>query len=332
MTRVKIAELSCYLPERIVTNEAIEERVNAKKKFLAAGVLEKLFGIEERRFAAKKEQVSDLAVRAALPIVEKVGHANIDLLIFAAASADLIEPATSNIIQFKLGLSCPCMDLKNACNSFVSAMQTASAYIQAGMYENVLIVNGEKLSDAINFDIVDEPHLMRALASFTLGDAGSAALLTKSTGEEGLHYQEFMTSGQHWDLCTIQGGGSMYPRDSSKLFFEGKTAALKDAIMTHSRGFVNKAFKKLGWKASQINHLFTHQVSKNTFKIIADSTQVPLAACVSVFEKFGNTAAASIPLAISCAQQRNLLQPGDKIAIIGLAAGLSTSIQFMTWG
>src|SRR5262245_10010432 len=101
MKRAAITDVSSHVPARIVSNGEIEERV----RFLAPGSLKRLFGIEERRFAAD-EQVSDLAVAAARPIVDRIGAKNIDYLIFAAASADLIEPATCNIVQYKLGLRC----------------------------------------------------------------------------------------------------------------------------------------------------------------------------------------------------------------------------------
>jgi len=331
MKRSKLAQVATYAPHRIVTNEEIQRRVNKKNSLLEDGVLKKLFGISERRFAESGEQVSDLAVKAASEIVEEVGRENIDFLIFAAACSDLIEPATSNIIQNKLGLTCPCMDIKNACNSMVSAIHTADAFIKAGAYKNILIVNGEKLSDAINFDVQNHEHLLKSLPAYTLGDAGSAVLIQEAGEDEGIFHQEFLTVGKHWDLCTIQGGGSMYPRDVSKLYFEGKTAELKDAIVTNSRSFINSTLDKFGWERESIDHVFTHQVSKNTFKVVAEKTNLNLAKFVSTFENFGNTAAASIPLAIRCAQERNELKKGNKILVLGLAAGLSVSVQLMIW-
>ena len=180
MKRAKIADLSVYHPERVVTNHELEMRLNNQSTRLPAGSLERLFGIRERRFAASDEQVSDLAVRAAKPIVERTGINNIGYLIFASACSDLIEPATANIVQFKLGLDCPAMDVKNACNSFTTGLMIASNLIATGMCENVLVVNGEKLSDTILFDLKNEEQLSRRIAAFSFGDAGAAALLSAS--------------------------------------------------------------------------------------------------------------------------------------------------------
>ncbi len=331
MKKTKISELSVYLPERAVSNLEIEERVNAQRQILPPGALQRLFGIEERRFAAKGEQVSDLAAKAARPIVEKVGAANIEYLIFAAACADLIEPATCNIVQHKLGLHCPAMDMKNACNSFTSAVMTASSLISAGMYDNVLVVNGEKLSDAIRFEFDDEAQLTRHLAGFSLGDAGAAALVSKSDDASGICFQKFLTNGEHWELCTIKGGGSMYPHDVSKNYFEGQTVALKDVLAEIAEAFFRQCLDESGWQAHEIQHLFTHQVSVGTTRLIGQLTKVNPSTVEEVFPKYGNTAAAAIPLAMHQRLSRGEIHKGDKIAWVGLAAGVSVSVQLMVW-
>jgi len=331
MTRSYIKEIATYVPERRVSNSELIALIDTDKNYLSDGTLEKLFGIKERRFAKKDEQVSDLAVGAAKQILDKVDKNEIDFLIFAAACSDLIEPATSNIVQSKLGLNCPCIDLKNACNSVVSAMQAADAYIKAGVYKNILIVCGEKLSDGINYQIEDLPHLKRAMASLTLGDAGAALLMSASEDKSGLYLQKFMTEGSQWGLCTIKGGGSMFPHDSSKNYFEGKTAELKDAMIDHCKSFVDAALEQSEWEIDEIDHVITHQVSKQIFNVIAENTGLERNKIIQTFENYGNTAAASIPLAITEGLKSSKIKKGDKVAIIGLAAGLSVSVQMLIW-
>ena len=329
MKKTKIAAISHYLPENIISNIDFHKKHKGLGKNLQPDIIQKIFGIEERRFAHNSQQVSCMAAQAAQPIVEKVGKKNIDLLIFAAACADLIEPATSNIVQHKLGLGCPVMDIKNACNSFVTAMQVGSAFIQSGMHQNILIVNGEKLSDCINYEINCQVKMQRHLAAFSFGDAGTAALLSPAENGSGLFYQKFLSIGKHWGLCTIRGGGSLHPHDLSKTYFEGETATLKDVILLEAKDFIQDCFKESGWDGKNIDHLFTHQVSMETIKIVADATGAPLEKCVNIFPKYGNTAAASIPLSISLNKKK--LKKGDKIAIIGLAAGISVSVQLLIW-
>ncbi len=331
MIRTKIVAIDSYLPGRIVSNEELVNEVNGNNEILPENVFERLFGIEERRFAAKEEQVSDLAVKAAEKILTDENRKEIDFMIFAAACADLIEPATANIVQTKLGLKCPCIDLKNACNSVVSAIQTADAFIKAGVYKNIMIVNGEKPSDAINMHVENLEHLKKALASFTLGDAGTAMIMSESNDESGIYYQEFMTEGSLWEMCTIKGGGSLHFNDSTKFYFEGKTAELKDAMVLHSKDFINKALAQSGWDLDSFDHVFTHQISAQTFSVIADNTNLDESKFEKIFEKYGNTVSASIPLSIVEAIKSGKLKKGNRIAIIGLAAGLSASVQTMIW-
>lgn len=326
---MKIAAVSHYLPENIVSNKNFNERQKGFGKNIQPEIMQKIFGIEERRFAHIDEQVSCMAAKAAEPIVKKVGKKNIDLLIFAAACSDLIEPATSNIVQYKLGLECPVMDIKNACNSFVTAIQVASAFMKSGMYKNILITNGEKLSDSINYHIESQEQLQKHLAAFSFGDAGTSILLSPSENGSGVHFQKFLSIGKHWELCTIKSGGSMFPHDLSKTYFEGHTSKLKDVILLEAKEFIQSCFKESGWTGEDIDYLFTHQVSVDSIKIVSDATGVPLDKCVNIFPKYGNTAAASIPLSISLNQSK--FKKGDKVAVIGLAAGISASVQLFVW-
>jgi len=329
--RASIKHISSYLPERVVSNEEIEGRINKSEVWLPPGCLERLFGIQQRYYADDDQQTSDLAAFAASSIVTKVGEASVDCLIFASACSDVIEPATANIVQQKLGLTCPVMDIKNACNSFVNGIQVASSFVQSGVYKNVLIVNGEILHHAIRFDLAPDEDISRRLASYTFGDAGAAVLVSESNDESGMYYQKFKSNGEHWRLCTILGGGSLYPHDPDKYYFEGFTSELKNQLIEESKGMVEDALCATGWKATDIAHVFTHQVSMNTFDVVAQHAGVCKTKFRSIFQETGNTAAASIPLAMHRAVQNGNLRKGDKVLIIGLAAGVSISIQLMIW-
>ena len=343
------SDIATYVPERKVCNAEIEDRVNHRKKLLPEGGLLRLFGCETRYYAAENEQTSDLAAKAALPIVEKYGRNNIDFLIFASASSDLLEPATANIVQQKLGLRCPVMDVKNACNSFVSGLQTADAMIRAGFYAQILIVTGEKLSSVINFDIQNGEHLRRSLAAFSLGDAGTAVLVTRNAAytegvesrvsssvsnpvyQSGIKKQSFMTLGEYWDLCTVKGGGSMFSHDISKNFFEGRTKELGTVIRREAKGFLHNFFVAENTPPQYFDHIFTHQVAESTFDLISEEMNLPPDRISRTFREYGNTAAASIPLSIHKSLKNNTLHRGDKVLILGLAAGVSVSVQSLIW-
>lgn len=329
MRQAFIADLAVFLPERLVTNNEIESQINLNGEPFQEGMLKKLFGCEKRYFADENTQVSDLATLAGNIIKNRTDHP-IDLLIFAAASSDLIEPATANIVQQKMGLVCPVMDIKNACNSVVTAIEAASAFVSSGMYNNVLIVNGEKLSEVINFNPRNYEHMLECLSGYSLGDAGSAILINSIEGSP-IHFQKSISWGEHWELCTVAGGGSRAFRDPSRYYFEGKTAGLRDVFLEKALPYVLERMNESDWEIEEIDCLITHQVSKSSTDKIASSIGIPLEKCMNTFEHYGNTAAAAIPLALHRAVTEKRIKKGDKVMIIGLAAGISASIQLITW-
>jgi 3-oxoacyl-(acyl-carrier-protein) synthase III len=324
-----ISDLAVYLPKRLVSNHELESQIKVCGKPMRNGILENLFGSRERYFADKNTQVSDLAANAGQLIVKRTNR-KIDLLIFAAASSDLIEPATSNIVQQKIGLTCPVMDVKNACNSVTTAIQTATAFVSSGMYNNVLIVNGEKLSEVINFNPRDNEHLMNCFAGYSLGDAGAAILISDKGGSP-IHFQRAISWGEHWGLCTVKGGGSQSFRNAESYYFEGKTTEMRKVFTKKALPYIKSALDQSEWKMEDVDCLITHQVSKATVEYIANTLDVPLEKCINVFDLYGNTAAASIPLAMNYAVKNNKLSKGDKLMLIGLAAGISVSVQLITW-
>jgi 3-oxoacyl-[acyl-carrier-protein] synthase-3 len=327
----KISAIAGYAPERIVLNREIENIVNEKDELLGCGSIERLFGVKERRFAKCGEQVSDLATSAAKQILAAIDPSTIDCLIFAAASSDLIEPATANIIQSKLGITCAAFDVKNACNSFVTAMHVANAFIVAGNFKKILLVNGEILSHAIKFKLDNKEELVKRLAAYSLGDAGAAALMEPSDDESGIYSQKMISFGQHWGLCVIPGGGSMFPHDGSKTYFEGKTSEMLHVFIENKGQIAEKCLEETGWKLKDIDHFFMHHVSKKTFDVVAFALGISTDRFYNVIQDHGNIAAASIPYAMSVASERKILKKGDKVMLIGLASGISISIQLLIW-
>jgi acyl-CoA:acyl-CoA alkyltransferase len=327
----RITAIAGYAPERVVHNREIESLVNGNEELIGSGSIERLFGVKERRFAKCGEQVSDLAVQAASQILGNMDPDSIDCLIFAAASSDLIEPATANIIQSKLGITCAAFDVKNACNSFVTGLHVANAFIVAGNFKKVLLVNGEILSHAIKFKLDNKEELAKRLAAYSLGDAGAAALIEPPDDESGIYSQKMISFGQYWNLCIIPGGGSMHPHDASKTYFEGKTSEMLQVFIENKGRIAEKCLEETGWSLGDIDHFFMHHVSKKTFEIVAGGLGITTAKFYNVIQDRGNIAAASIPYAMSEASRNKVLKKGDKVMLIGLASGISISIQLLIW-
>lgn len=285
-------------------------------------------GSHTRHHAKPEEQVSDLAVSAARPLLAKYDRP-VDLLIFASASADLIEPATCNIVQHKLGLHCAAFDVKNACNSVLSALEVGCSMLQTSQINNVLIVSGEKPSDSITYEVCSMEKAREHFAAYSFGDAGLALLLEKTGEEKGFIYQKSKTFGEHWPLCTIMGGGSMFPRDASKLAFTGQTYQLKEVFHDLTKPFVTNCVEEAGLHLSQMDYICTHQVSAGMYAEIAAHLEVPLDRFVPLFEEYGNTASISVPLAYHHLVKQKGCKPGSYVMLLGLAAGVNISVQIL---
>lgn len=329
MKSVFINNVSSYLPTEVVVNETIEAKIRYDSNEVDIS-LEKIFDIQHRRKADQDQQVSDLAYNAAIHILDEIDH-SVDLLIFAAASSDLIEPSTSAIVQHKLGLKCPTMDIKNACNSFTTAIQTASAFIQSEIYTNVLIVNGEKISKVVKFDIPKNENFVECLSAFTLGDAGCAMLVSNQNSGGKLVYQNFFTRGDYWNLCTIRGGGSLALHEMDAYYFRSDSTALKDACLLHGVDFVNQCFKDSGIDKSAIKLVIPHQVSGKMSAVLSSHLGIDESKFMNTFSDYGNTAAASIPLALDTAIQQKRINKGDLVLLLGMAAGISISFQIIKY-
>lgn len=329
--KVKISHVSSCIPDHKLSSREVEGMINQQEAYIAPGSLEKLFGVKSRYFAAPGQQCSDLAAIAARKILEQTDAREIDCLIYASACGDLIEPATANIVQHKLGLKCPAFDVKNACNSFLNGILVATSLIQSGVYKKVLITSGEILNHSIQFNIGSRDELIRRLAAFSLGDAGAAMLLEASSNGSSIKFHQFQTLGEYWDLCTVPGGGSMYPHDPGKNYFEGKTSELQGVFKKARGSMFDACFKETGWTKEEIDHVFLHQVSTNATEAMAEELGFPIHKVYQSVASFGNTGAASIPLCISLAVEAGRIRRGDKIMIVGLAAGISLSVLMLTW-
>jgi len=329
MKRVYIEHIESYLPEQKISNEYVEQKIKQGGFELPEGLIEKMIGSDLRYYAHKDEQVSDLAATAARKILAKVPDRKIDLLIFAAASADLIEPATANIVQYKLGLSCPAFDLKNACNSVTNAIEIASSLIMGNSYENILIVCGEKISDSIKYNNIEKETIKDHFAAYSFGDAGVALLLTSTTEDKGFFYHRHHTFGNYWELCRIPGGGSMFPSDISKLSFTGDTFGLKNVIYEVAPPFVKECIKEAGITLDAIDLICTHQVSRDTYKMVAETLDYDINKIIQTFHLYGNTAAASVPIALEYAYNEKRIKTGDIVMLLGMAAGINISVQLM---
>ncbi|GAA2722299.1 ketoacyl-ACP synthase III [Actinocorallia aurantiaca] len=324
--RARIAGVAAYLPERTVTSAEVEARIGPYRPHPT--IVERMTGIRSRHVLRDDQQASDLAVEAAAKLLAEAGEEP-DLLIFGSASQDLIEPATAHIVAAKLGLTCPVFDVKNACNSFLNGMQIADALIRTGQYRRVLVCSGETPSRATRWEVRDRTQFVDAFAGYTLSDGGAAMLLEAAPA--GLFEFRFDAVSSAWRIGTLPAGGSMHPRDPEYSYFSGDGRKLKDAFLGKGPELWLDALDRHGLTWEDFAVVLVHQVTLPYLEIMRTVLGIPADRLVVTLPEHGNVASASMPLQLATAVAEGRLAPGDKIAFVGLAGGVSLGVAFAEW-
>ncbi|TYK48973.1 3-oxoacyl-ACP synthase III family protein [Actinomadura decatromicini] len=329
--RARITAAAAHLPARTVTSAEVEARVAAESGGYRPRptIVERMTGIRARHVMADGEQASDLAVAAARRALAERGTRpeGLDLIVFASASQDLIEPATAHIVAAKLGASCPVFDVKNACNSFLNGLQVADALIRTGQHERVLVCTGESPSRAIRWKVRDRAQFADAFAGYTLSDAG-AATLVEASPDGGIFYRDFAAVSTAWPVGTLPAGGSMRPRDLDATYFSGDGRRLRDVFVAAGAEIFTTALQKTGLAWDDFAVVAVHQVTVPYLELLRTVLGVPADRLVVTLPEHGNTASASLPLQLATARAEGRCGPGDRVALVGLAGGASLGVVF----
>lgn len=333
MVYAQVSHFSKALPKSRITSRETEALIRAHSPGLALadGTIESLTKIASRAIADVEIQASDLAIAAGAEALAsaKLEKSDVGALIFASASQDILEPATATIIQQKLGLSCPAFDIKNACNSFMNGLEVAMALVTAGTYPTVLVTTGEVPTRLIDYHCADKKAFKAAFPSFTLGDAGGAALVTANTQQSNVQYHHFYTEGAHWRSAAVLGGGSLFPRSLEHMRFSTQPERLHQSFFKLGVEPLNQALLKAGLERSDLKKIFVHQVASHLTDATIELLKLPSNKVYRTVERYGNLASASLPVAIHEALEKGEIVAGDTILIIGLASGISATVWLM---
>lgn len=321
--RARITGVAAHLPERTMTSAEVEARITGYRPY--PGIVRRITGIDTRHVAADDEQASDLAVAAAGKLLADHGL-EVDLLIFGSASQDLVEPATAHIVAAKLGLCVPVFDVKNACNGFLNGLQIAEALI--GQYPRVLVCTGETPSRAIRWRVRDHAQFVDAFAGYTLSDAGAAMLVSRAA-DGGVFHRAFTADSRRWDIGTLPGGGSMHPRDPEYTYFSGDGRRLKEAFLAIGPDLLLSALRETGLSWHDFAVICVHQVAMPYLDALRSILGIPADRLVVTLPEHGNCASATLPLQLATAMAGRRCGPGDKVALIGLAGGVSLGVMFV---
>lgn len=329
-----IAGIGSCLPERVVTSREIEERVGFREKLgLPRGTIERLSGIRERRHVEPGVGPSDLAAQAGWEALKDAGLTpdEVEVLIFAACSHDLMEPATANIVQEKLGaVNAEVFDLKNACNSFLNALDVLDAFIASKRCRIGLVVSGEVISCYIDWAVTQKKDLERKFSGLTLGDGAGAAVVRPVNGDgRSIVSIGFSSRGSEWRLAVVEAGGSL--KTGEKMLFYSDSEKLMGLALEEVSPLLSHAIAESGWTPDDVDLIIPHQASVDIIRKIAERIGVPFERCMITIDRYGNTGAASIPIALCEARREGRLKPGSKVLLAGGASGFSAGAITLVW-
>ena len=331
--RVRLLGVGTSLPPTTRTSEEVEARIAAESPGFRPrpGSVGAISGILTRHVADDSQQCSDLAADAASRALAAaaIDARDIDLLIFASASQDLLEPATANIVQEKVGTTAAVFDIKNACNSFLNGMQVAEAMVLSGAANRVLVTTGELCSRAINWRVRNADDFRRHFPGYTMGDAGAAAILGRSSDERGIYYRRFITVSKHWSLATIPAGGSMHPRGEEHTYLSADGAALKQTFVDLAPSVVCLLRRESGMSFDAFDRILIHQATLPYLEEMLEVAGIPSDRVEVTVPTLGNMAAASLPVAFARAIERGAISRGDNVLWLGLASGISVGAMMM---
>jgi 3-oxoacyl-[acyl-carrier-protein] synthase III len=324
---VSIVGTGSYVPERVLTNEDMSAIVDTTDEWITTRT-----GIKTRRIAAKDELTSDMAARAAIAAMEQanVKPEDIDLILLGTASPDTLFPATACHVQTKIGASnAACLDVSAACAGFLFAVEIGQQFITSHTYDTVLVIGAEKLTSITNWTDRNTCVLF--------GDgAGAAILQHRSEKHHGIIATHIGSNGDYTGILYMPGGGCRLPitadnvhQNLQTIHMSGKDV-YKQAV-TSMLDASKKALEKAGLTTDDIACVIPHQANIRIIEAIADRLAIPMERFFINVDRYGNTSAAAVAIALDEANRTGRLKPGDYILMVVFGGGLTWASTVIEW-
>jgi len=312
--------IGAYAPEKVLTNFDLEKMIDTSDEWITQRT-----GIKERRIAAEDESTSDMGAKAAKLAIERAGisEAEIDLVLCATVTPDYFNmPSTACIISDKLGIrNVQALDISAACSGFVYLLSVAKAFIESGMKKNVLIIGAEKFSSII--DWTDRGTCI------LFGDGAGAAIISATDREEEAFVDVHASAdGAYADFLVTPSPGSVNPMNQKALdeglnFVQMKgNETFKLAVKTLTKD-VKEILAKNDIQSGDIPHFIPHQANYRIIKAVGDALKMREDQVVVTVHKYGNTSAASIPMAINDLYEAGNLKYGELMLLDTFGGGLT---------
>jgi len=325
--RATIAGTGLYAPERVVSNEYFNELYGED----VDSFLRENRNIKERRYAAEDQATSDLAAEAARDAMADAGieSADVDLLLVSTDTPDQISPSTAAVVQDKLDArNAATFDINTACAGFVTALDTGRKFLEAdGQYEHVLVIGAYLMSRFIDYD-------QKNIASL-FADGAGAAVLSPTTGEDGILTSTLVSKGEYHDYMGVYEGGTACPIAAEN----GETQRLefrKDFPEgfnpDHWTDLVTTLTDRLDVTPEDVDRYFFTQINILSIRETLDRLGLPHERAHNVMDRFGYTGNACVAMAMADAVDKDLLSPGDLVIMIASGGGAALAGMAFRWG
>lgn len=324
--KVGIAGTGSYVPDRVVDNAFFEGILDTNDEWIRQRT-----GIAERRFVADGQENSDMCLVAAKEALENAGVApeELDLIVVATISGDYQMPSTACLVQKELGaVNAGAFDVQAACSGFVTALGLGEAYIGSGRAQNVLVIGAEALSRFLNFEDRGSAILF--------GDGAGAAVLQphSACGKAEILKTTLGADGEGWSHIWIPSGGSKRPATTDTV------AEREHLIRVNGREVYRFAVHRMGevigqmmdgYDQQELGLIVPHQVNQRIIDAAVERHEIPGDKVMVNIDKYGNTSAASVPIALHEAQQAGRLEDGKLVVLAAFGAGLTWAGALIRW-
>lgn len=317
--KARIIGTGSYLPEKVLTNKDLEKLVETTDEWIVSRT-----GMKERRIAAEDEYTSNLATKAALEAIKdaSINVEDIDLILLATLTPDYTFPSTACLVQDAIKAKCPALDIQAACSGFVYALSIAKAYIESGMYKNILLIAAEKLSAITDYEDRSTCVLF--------GDGAAACVVSDKGPGLVINDTDLGSDGCLGQLLYMPAGGSREPasietvKDRKHFIKMNGREVFKNAVRRMETASVN-CLKKANLTEDQISYIVPHQANERIIQALAKRFQVPMDRVYLTLQKYGNTSASSCGIALDEFMKKFSLKDKENILMVAFGAGL-------TWG
>lgn len=324
--RAGIAGVGVGIPDTVVTNQDLEQRIDTTDEWIVTRT-----GIRERRIAPPEIATSDLAAQAALQALQNAGKSaeEVDLIVVATATPDMPWPSTACLVQAKIGASkAAAFDLNAVCSGFVYALWMASQAVETGAYRCVLVIGADILSRQVNWE--------DRATCVLFGDGAGAVVLTPVEEPYGVLSGVLGADGTGAPLLNVPAGGTREPLSPEVIDQKRHTIHMrgrevfKFAVTIMGEVSV-QALEKAGIPPEQVNLFIPHQANIRIIQAAAERLNLPMERVFVNVDRYGNTSAASIPIAIYEAWEQGRLKKGDVAVVVGFGAGLTWGACVLRW-